>query len=148
MQGVDNDSNSWGLGTQYWSQQAKANGYRAKYGILLDMVGGKGARFFRELVTRHFAGPQSEMVWNVANRIGYSDYFRYRNLGQIGITDDHEFINQIVGIPTMEIIGLQGNGDFMPWHHTINDNMKIIDRKTLKVVGQTVMQVVFSNLSY
>ncbi len=146
--GVDNVSDSWGLGTQYWARQAKKNGYRAKYGILLDMVGGKGAHFFREAVTRHYAGPQSEMVWNIANRIGYSDYFRYRNLGNIGITDDHEFINKIAQIPTMDIIGLQGNGDFMPWHHTIDDNMKVIDKNTLKAVGQTLLQVVYSNLSY
>lgn len=146
--GVENDANSWGLGTQYWANQAKKTGYRAKYGILLDMVGGQGAHFFRELVTRHYAGPQSQMVWDIANRIGYSDYFRYRNLGAIGITDDHEFVNRIAGIPTMDIIGLQGNGEFMPWHHRVNDNMKIIDKNTLKAVGQTVLQVVYANPGY
>src|SRR5699024_5577473 len=39
--GVDNDASSWGLGTQYWANQAKIKGYQAKYGILLDMVGGE-----------------------------------------------------------------------------------------------------------
>lgn len=146
--GVDKDPNSWGLGTQYWARQAKKSGYQPKYGILLDMVGGKGARFFRELVTRHYAGPQSQMVWDVANRIGYSEYFRYRDLGAIGITDDHEFVNRIAGIPTMDIIGLQGNGDFMPWHHTINDNMDVIDKSTLKAVGQTVLQVIYANPAF
>jgi hypothetical protein len=146
--GIDGDDGSWGLGTQYWSKQAKASGYHAQYGILLDMVGGKGAHFYRESLTKQYAGPQSTMVWNVANSIGYSDYFRYTDLGDIGITDDHAFINKITGIPTMDIIALQGNGDFMPWHHTIHDNMSIIDKNTLKAVGQTVLQVLYTNPSY
>lgn len=146
--GVNGNDNSWGLGTQYWAKQAKARGYHAQYGILLDMVGGKGSHFYREGFTKQFAGPQSLMVWNMGNGIGYSDYFRYGDLGGVEITDDHTFVNEITGIPTMDIIALQGNGDFMPWHHTINDNMKIIDKNTLKAVGQTVLQVLYSNPPY
>lgn len=146
--GLEGDDQSWGLGTQYWANQAKKSGYRAQYGILLDMVGGKGAHFYREGFTKQFAGPQSTMVWNTGNSIGYSDYFRYNELGSIRITDDHVFVNTITGIPTMDIIGLQGNGDFMPWHHTINDNMHIIDKNTLKAVGQTVLQILYTNPAY
>jgi hypothetical protein len=146
--GVDGDDASWCLGTQYWATQAKAAGYRAQYGILLDMVGGRGSHFFREALTRQYADAQSLMVWNVANVIGYSDYFRYGDLGSIGITDDHTFVNRIAGIPTLDIVALQGNGDFMPWHHTVNDNMQIIDKNTLKAVGQTVSQVLYSNPPY
>jgi hypothetical protein len=145
--GIEGDDDSWGLGTQYWSAQAKKSGYHAVYGILLDMVGGKGARFYRESLTKQFAGPQSKMVWNTGNAIGYSDYFSYTNL-EVGITDDHTFVNKMAGIPTLDIIALQGNGDFMPWHHTVNDNMKIIDKQTLKAVGQTVLQVLYTNPSY
>jgi hypothetical protein len=146
--GIEGDDSSWGLGTQYWSKQAKARGYHAQYGILLDMVGGKGAHFYREAVTRQYAGPQSTMVWNVGNRIGYSDYFRYNDLGDIGITDDHAFVNAITGIPTMDIIALQANGDFMPWHHTVGDNMSVISSSTLKAVGQTVLAVLYANPPY
>lgn len=146
--GLEGDDNSWGLGTQYWSEQAKTRGYHAMYGILLDMVGGKGSHFYREGLTKQFAGPQSTMVWNTGNRIGYSDYFIYTDLGDVSITDDHAFVNKITGIPTLDIIALQGNGDFMPWHHTVNDNMKIIDKNTLKAVGQTVLQVLYTNPSY
>lgn len=145
--GVEGDDDSWGLGTQYWSRRAKVAGYRAMYGILLDMVGGKSARFYREGLTKQFAGAQSKMVWNTANSIGYSDYFSYQNL-DVSITDDHTFVNKIAGIPTLDIIALQGNGDFMPWHHTVNDNMKVIDKQTLKAVGQTVLQVLYTNPSY
>jgi hypothetical protein len=48
----------------------------------------------------------------------------------------------------MDIIGLQENGDFMPWWHTIHDNMQIIDKNTLKAVGQTVLYVAYANPEY
>lgn len=146
--GVDGNDNSWGLGTQYWAHQAVARGYKAEYGILLDMVGGKGAHFYREYMTKLYADAPSRMLWNVANQIGYSDYFRYDNLGSAGITDDHVFVNQIAHIPTMDIIALGADGSFMPWHHTLADNMKVIDTATLKAVGQTVLQVIYSNPAY
>lgn len=147
--GLEGDDNSWGLGTQYWARKAKSSHYKAKFGILLDMVGGKGTKFYREAVSRQYAGAQSKMVWDVANGIGYSDYFRYQIAGNIGgITDDHVFVNLITGIPTMDIIGLRENGDFMPWWHTIHDNMQIIDKNTLKAVGQTVLYVVYANPEY
>jgi len=39
-----NDMNSWGMGAQHWSRNLHyTSGSRPMYGILLDMVGGKGA---------------------------------------------------------------------------------------------------------
>ena len=35
-------NNNWGLGSQYWSKNPHKAIYRARYGILLDMVGVKG----------------------------------------------------------------------------------------------------------
>jgi hypothetical protein len=140
------------LGTQYWAHQAKSNGYRAQYGILLDMVGGLGSHFFIDAAINHVAGPQAVMVWNTANSIGYSDYVRYENKGATGVTDDHVFVNRIAGIPTLDIVALRPNqpeGEvFPPWHHTTNDNMNIIDKNTLKAVGQTLLQVVYANPDY
>src|SRR5680860_1216416 len=41
----DSDGTTWCLGAQYWSQHPHKKNYKAQYGILLDMVGAKGARF-------------------------------------------------------------------------------------------------------
>lgn len=150
--GAEGNDASWGLGTQYWSRQAKAKGYRAQYGILLDMVGGRGSHFYIDGASNQYAGPQAEMVWNTANSSGYSDYFRYENKGAIAITDDHVFVNQLTGIPTLDIVALRPNQQsddiFPPWHHTTGDNMSIIDKNTLKAVGQTILQVIYSNPAY
>lgn len=141
--GVSEKEDSYCLGTQYWAHNPHVKGYKATYGILLDMVGGRGSQFFMENASRQFAYGQMKMFWDVANKIGYSDYFRYENNGA-GITDDHIYINTIANIPTFDIIALQPNGNFVPHWHTQNDNMSVIDRKTLQAVGQSMLQVIYA----
>ena len=34
----------WGLGSQYWARNPHVQGYNARFGILLDMVGGQECR--------------------------------------------------------------------------------------------------------
>ena len=49
------------------------------------------------------------------------------------------------GIPCIDIIHYDAmTGGFGPYHHTHDDNMKIIDKNTLKAVGQTLLQVIYS----
>jgi hypothetical protein len=61
------------------------------------------------------------------------------------ITDDHFFVNTIAGIPMIDIIHYtEGTNSRFPAHwHTVNDNMSIIDRNTLKAVGQTVLETIY-----
>ncbi len=39
---------TWCLGSQYWARTPHVQNYNARYGILLDMVGGKDATFYYE----------------------------------------------------------------------------------------------------
>lgn len=136
--------NTWCLGSQYWSRNKHTPNYRANYGILLDMVGAKGAKFAKEEYSRQYAADVVEKVWRTGNRLGYSDYFIYHN--SPGITDDHVYVNAWGGIRMIDIIEyniLGGDDYFGDYHHTHKDNMEIIDRNTLKAVGQTVLQVVY-----
>jgi glutaminyl-peptide cyclotransferase len=132
---------SYCLGTQHWAQNPHVSGYRAKFGICLDMVGAKGAQFPLEGFSKSYAGDVQTKVWDIANRIGYSDYFRYVQGGTI--TDDHLVVNEIAKIPCIDIINLQANGGFGTHWHTHNDNINVIDKATLKAVGQTLMHVVY-----
>ena len=57
------NGDSWALGAQYWAEKAHSEGYKARFGILLDMVGGIGAMFHREafsqqLLTRYGQQPR------------------------------------------------------------------------------------------
>jgi hypothetical protein len=132
----------WCLGSQYWSHHKHKANYSAYYGILLDMVGAKGSRFFREGVSLEYAPRIVDKVWNTAERLGFSNYFVKQNAG--GITDDHRFVNEIAKIPMIDIVQYQpGVGYFGDYHHTRKDNMSIISKETLGVVGDVLMNVIY-----
>lgn len=141
--GVDGNENSYCLGTQYWAHHPHVPGYKADFGILLDMVGASNAQFPLEGFSTQYASNIQQQVWAAANNAGYSSYFTYNRAGYI--TDDHVSINKITGIPTIDIINLSGgvSHSFAPHWHTHMDDMSIIDRNTLKAVGQTLLQVIY-----
>ena len=62
------------------------------------------------------------------------------------MTDDHYYVNSIAGIPCIDIIQTDASSPtgFGSYWHTTKDNMDIIDKATLKAVGQTVLEVVYS----
>jgi Zn-dependent M28 family amino/carboxypeptidase len=139
-----NMNDSWCLGSQHWSKNPHKQNYFAKYGILLDMVGGKDAEFWQESISSYYASNIIKKVWDVAHNIGYSNFFIYKNSPQI--MDDHYYVNTIAGIPTIDIIEYDpfSKTNFNKHWHTHADNMNNVDRKTLKAVGQTVMNVIYS----
>jgi len=137
---------SYCLGSQYWAQNLHKPNYYAKYGILLDMVGGKDAIFTQELVSRTFAKSVVRKVWNAAANIGYGNHFRFQETNLI--IDDHLYINNFAKgrVPTIDIIEYDPSTEshFYEHWHTHEDKLENIDKNTLKAVGQTVMQVVYS----
>jgi hypothetical protein len=140
---MDNSEQYWGQGAQYWANNPHKADYFAKYGILLDMVGAKDATFLMEGISMQYAADIVKSVWSAGNRIGYSSYFLFEKGGYI--TDDHVPINQIRNIPTIDLIHLDKNSQtgFYPYWHTTGDTFDKIDKNTLKVVGQTLLTVIF-----
>jgi Zn-dependent M28 family amino/carboxypeptidase len=132
------------LGSQHWAKNPHVPGYRANYGILLDMVGAKDATFTMEATSMYYASNVVEKVWAVAHKLGYGNYFLYKRTD--GITDDHYYVNAIAGIPSIDIIqhDPETRSNFGKYWHTHDDNMNIIDRNTLKAVGQTLLQVLYN----
>ena len=135
---------SWCLGSQYWSKNPHIKNYYAKYGILLDMVGGENARFRYESTSAYYASDILKKVWDMAHKIGYSDYFIFKSSPQI--MDDHYYVNTLMAIPTIDIIEFDPSTktNFNKHWHTHADNMNNVNRKTLKAVGQTVLNVIYS----
>ena len=136
---------TWALGAQHWSLNPHVAGYKANYGILLDMVGAKGARFQKEGYSMRYAGTIVNKIWKMAGRMGYGDYFSDTNFNG-GITDDHFFVNTMAGIPMVDIINLQNATEahaFGVHWHTHDDNMEVINKRTLKAVGQVVLAVIY-----
>ena len=136
--------NTWCLGAQFWAKNPHVKGYKADFGILLDMVGAKNASFFKEATSMRYAPQIVELVWSTARDLGYGKFFINAEGG--AITDDHQYVILGRNIPCIDIIYTDPESDngFGPHWHTQNDTMDNIDRETLKAVGQTVLQVVYN----
>jgi hypothetical protein len=141
----EKNEDSWCLGTQYWAKNAKKNGYKAEFGILLDMVGGQAANFQWDYYSYKYAAQTLQNVWEKAASLGHNNYFIPSEGGSI--TDDHLYVNSIAGIPCIDIIDFNPSNDtgFVSYWHTLDDTMKNIDKNTLKAVGETLMHVVYSH---
>ena len=138
-------SDSWALGSQYWAANLQPAGYTARFGILLDMVGGQGARFYRELLSMRHAPSIVDKVWAAAETVGFGSFFPRADGNYI--TDDHQPVNEVANIQTIDIIPYYPDCEqsaFGPTWHTVSDDMDHIDPQTLLAVGQTVIQVLYS----
>lgn len=140
----DTPSDTYCLGSQFWARRPHVPNYKADFGILLDMVGGKNAVFFKEATSMRYAPTVVDRVWTAARDLGYGRYFINAQGG--GIVDDHEYVIQGRNIPSIDIINYDPETDkgFASHWHTINDDMSNIDKETLKAVGQTVLEVVYN----
>jgi glutaminyl-peptide cyclotransferase len=131
------------LGTQYWCKNPHVPNYTAENGILLDMVGAKGATFTYEGISMQYAPDFMKRVWNIAAQLGYSNFFQKELTSQI--IDDHYYINQLTKIPTIDIINrtYTTKTGFAAHWHTHEDDMDIIDKLTLQAVGETVLATIY-----
>ena len=83
--------------------------------------------------------------FDITSSTAYDQFF----VNELGdpINDDHIYVNQYAGIPTIDIIHLVGDEDrtssFYPYWHTMNDNLEQIDPKTLQMVGNVVTSVLY-----
>jgi hypothetical protein len=140
----EDNEDSWCLGTQYWATDAKKSGYQAEFGILLDMVGGKAPNFMWDYYSTQYAPQVLQKVWSAAASLGYNAYFTPAEGG--AITDDHLYVNRLAGIPCIDIIDYSPGSKtgFVPYWHTTGDTMKNIDKTSLKLVGETLLKVIFT----
>ena len=140
----DDVKDSWCLGSQYWAKNPHIPDYRARNGILLDMVGAKNATFAREEMSIQFDNNLLATVWQTGASLGYGNYFI--NYNKSGITDDHVYISYHRNVPTIDIIDYNSKttSGFGTYWHTHDDNMSVIDKQTLNAVGRTVLQTVLN----
>ncbi len=142
---ANDPGDTWALGAQYWAANPHVDGYKARYGILLDMVGGQGAQFYQEQQSLRYARSIVDKVWRASQVVGFGSFFPTRE--GVGITDDHLPVNRVAKIPCIDIIPYYpdcAQSSFGPTWHTVNDDMAHIDRNTLQAVGQTLVQVLWS----
>ena len=103
---------------------------KIKFGKLHDMLGSKDAKFKYESFAHTYYSPIYNKIWQYANDLGYGKYFFDAHYGSI--IDDHTpFLNE--KIPFIDVIDMD-----YPFHHTSQDTIDKLDKKTLDAVGKTI----------
>jgi hypothetical protein len=101
------------LGSEYFAKQYVADPptHKYRYGVVLDMVGGKNMRLTMEGHSMRWEDtrPLTRQIWATAARLGVREF-----IPQIHseITDDHVPLHDIGRIPTCDIIDMQ----YQFWH--------------------------------
>ena len=137
------EDNTWCKGSQHWAQNRHTPYYTAVYGVLFDMVGTHEPRFTKEQVSRHYAPGLTDKLWNAAAALGYGNIFVGQETDPI--LDDHLYVNQIAGIPMVDIVQNSGNTSFFTHWHTTTDDLQAVDAATMKIVATVVMKTIYGD---
>lgn len=113
------------LGVDYFAKHLPDP--KPDYGILLDMIGNKGARIPMEQNSFRSAEKVTRAFYANALKVGLEKTFPYA-LGD-EIEDDHLPLIQ-AGVPTLDLIDFQ-----YPWWHTVQDTPEHCSADSLKKVG-------------
>ncbi len=134
--------NSFCLGSQYWAKNKHKADYQARFGVNLDMVGAEGATFLKEGFSMQYASNEVQKIWSAGQALGYGNFFSNQRVSSI--IDDHLYMNSPGGVKSADIIDLKMRGGFFEHWHTHRDDMEAISLATLKAVGQTLTQVIYT----
>lgn len=137
------DEKAWCLGAQYWAKNPHVKNYDALFGLGLDMVGGNNPVFAKDDNSRYFNNFLVKKVWRLADSLGYGSSFP--NMFSKPILHDHVFVSQLAGIRSIMIMDNDPHKTipyFEQWH-TQQDNLQNINKQTLKMVGDVVLNFIY-----
>ena len=137
------DEHSWCKGSQYWAANRHTPAYNAVYGILFDMIGTPEPRFTKEYMSRYYAPGLTDKLWNCAYALGYGHVFVDRKTDPI--LDDHVYVNQMAGIPMVDIVqNSEGMSFFTHWH-TTTDDLQSVNPEALRIVATVTMKTLYGD---
>tara|TARA_B100000609_G_scaffold154232_1_gene125538 strand:- start:67 stop:984 length:918 start_codon:yes stop_codon:yes gene_type:complete len=125
-------------GSRYFADSLKKNGdlVNCKAVIIADMVGDRDLQI--ELPVNSDKHLQ-QMFLDSAAKLGYNKYFIS---GSKNMVDDHTPFME-AGVPAIDIIDFEyGPGN--SWWHTNEDSIDKVDRQSLKIVGDVILDVLWS----
>jgi hypothetical protein len=127
------------FGSEYFARDYRKSRpkYRYRAAILLDMIGGKNARFPAEGNSMFLAGPLVAQVWKIASDLNCTAF--QDRVADYKIEDDHLALNR-AGIPAIDIIDFS----YKHWHR-LTDTPENCSADSLeqvaRVLGTWVQQV-------
>lgn len=130
--GSDDRPERWCLGSNYFSRNL--GGYKASFGILLDMVGDKDLQIYKEGYSNHYAKEVVDLVWSKAEKLSISNFKpEVKNF----LIDDHISLIK-AGIPCIDIIDFD-----YPYWHTLGDTPDKCSPESLEKVGKVLLKVLY-----
>ncbi|MCD6097700.1 M28 family peptidase [bacterium] len=131
--GYEGDYDNYLLGSRYFARNL--GGYRARFGILLDMVGDKDLSIKKERYSLKYASDVVDLIWKTAEELGIEE-FENKKMDEY-IIDDHLPLNE-AGIKTVDIIDFD-----YPWWHTSQDTPDKCSPESLEKVGQVILKIIY-----
>ena len=130
------------LGSRYFSEHYSEilDADKLKYGILLDMIGDSNLNIYIEKISNYTAPELVQGVWSSAKKLGYEENFIPKTKYAMG--DDHIQLIEC-GIKCIDIIDF----DYKYWH-TTEDTPDKCSPKSLKIVGDVIIDFVFSDFEF
>ena len=108
--------------------------------ILLDMVGGNGLQFIKE---EHSTSSLLDEIFEIGRQLGFYKEFPLLPISS-SVFDDHVvFLEE--DIPSADLIINFWSNPEWPHHHTTEDDLSHISRKSLEISGKTVEQFIYNN---
>ena len=123
------------LGSKYFARNMGR--WQPDFGILLDMVGDRDLELPMELFSWNADRELTESIWRRARELGLS---AFQPRFGVAVMDDHLPLIQ-AGVPTINIIDF----DYPHWH-TLEDTPDKCRAESLGVVGQLMLNIIYSGL--
>ncbi|HCX72623.1 MAG TPA: glutamine cyclotransferase [Candidatus Cloacimonas sp.] len=124
---------TWCLGSKYFVEHFI--GKEPEQVIIVDMIGDKNLNIEMEYFSYHNSPRLVNQVWQIADDLGFSQF--KPEIGQLVYDDHYPFIEN--GYNAIDIIDFE-----YPWWHTLEDTPDKCSPASLDIVGQTLLQLIFS----
>lgn len=119
-----------------WYTKHQPPGPLPRFAVLYDLVADADLQLYQEGNSLTGAPDVVQKVWNVAEQLGYSNYFRPDSAGRHTLTDDHVEL-QRVGIRAIDVVDF----DYPAWH-TPEDDLPKVSAASLQIVGDVAMAII------
>lgn len=125
------------LGSKYFTDTK--GDYRPEFAVLVDMVGSKNAKFYMEGFSLEYAPTFVHRIWDKAVELGLPAFVHDNGPK---ISDDHVILNNS-GIPTVNIIDINGFEINYQYWHTTSDTPEQCSPETLRQVGTILLHMIY-----
>jgi Zn-dependent M28 family amino/carboxypeptidase len=120
------------LGSSYF---ARHNNQDYRYALIVDMIGDRDLKIYRDIFSEQHAKAVNDKVWQVAASIGANEFV---DSVKYEVIDDHLSLIA-AGIPAADIIDF----DYEYWH-TQADTPDKCSPVSLSVVGRVLVEVIYA----